>query len=342
MVHRVISSDSAKISSSHQSDRSSFSTISPGRIVSLFSKEPSPQTPTCNTTISGAKVAMISLGVIALIAAGVVSGGAVPAALAFGAILLHSAWGIAAISTIGTIALANLGLLTSLTAAARFVAYQHPTPNLATQAVDSVAKTVEKVARRFPCIIPFVLGIGLAPVKVGLNMLQWGFNEISYLRNEQNQTLDDTKLVDGPMRTSKHHDGWVLNTYSRLQDHNFLKVPNQGTFMHVISRGADAILQGLFLPTTLALAANKYLNPLITNADSSIPSDTSSKTTASNNFLYFLKFHVSNPNEANSSISKDFDASSSECRASSVGSKSWANFMETLCNDEMPKPEPLS
>ena len=35
---------------------------------------------------------------------------------------------------------------------------------------------------------------------------------------------------------------WILSTYSRLQDPNFLSVPNQTTFMDVLLRGKDAVL----------------------------------------------------------------------------------------------------
>ena len=233
-------------------------------------------------TISGAKVAIISLAVIALIAAGVVSGGAVPAALAFGAILVHSAWGIAAISTIGTIALANLGLITSLTAALRLAAYRHPDFNRVMNAEDLVTKQVEKMARRAPCIIPFVLGIGLAPVKVGFNMLRWGFNEISYLINEKDQTCYDTTVLGRSMRTSKCHGNSLLDKYWKLRGPDVLNVANQGTFMHVISRGGDAILEGLFLPTTLALTTNKYLNDVISQRDDNSSIDPQSRESSSN------------------------------------------------------------
>jgi len=248
-----------------QSGSRNSATTSSGRSFSFSSKEPVTETPTCNIRISAAKVALVSLAVIALIAAGVVSGGAVPAALAFGAILLHSAWGIAAISTIGTIALANLGLITSFTAASRSAAY-NPDSARATQKADSVTKTVENMARRAPCIIPFVLGIGLAPAKVGFNILRWGFNEISYLRNKEDQTPLDSTSGDRRHSRALSRNGdrrgleWIVSEHSRLQNPNFLSVAKQTTFMDVLSRGRDAVLQGVFFPTTLALATNKYLN----------------------------------------------------------------------------------
>ncbi len=267
MVQQVLttSRNLSENGSLRQSGSRNSATTSSGRSFSLLTKEPVTETPTCNIRISAAKVAMISLAVIALIAAGVVSGGAVPAALAFGAILVHSAWGIAAISTIGTIALANLGLITSFTAASRSAAY-NPDSARATQKADSVTKTVENMTRRAPCIIPFVLGIGLAPAKVGFNILRWGFNEISYLRNKEDQTPPDSTSGDRQHSRALSRKGdsmgleWIVSEHSRLQNPNFPSVAKQTTFMDVLSRGRDAVLQGVFFPTTLALATNKYLN----------------------------------------------------------------------------------
>lgn len=124
-----------------------------------------------NTSISAAKLLLVTGVVLAIIGAGVLSGGAVPAALAVVAIVLHSTLGCTAIGIIGSVALVNLGLITHAIAVK---------PN---QQHDSRPKAT--FAGRILSIPAFTLGLVLAVPKVVFNILQLGLKKADMYRISQ-------------------------------------------------------------------------------------------------------------------------------------------------------------
>jgi hypothetical protein len=223
--------------------------------ISLIPKNLNPvDSPIRDTIIGGAKVAIITGLVLGVIAASVVSGGAVPAALAFGAVLINSTWGIAGLSIIGIIAARNLQLITSVV-----IAKTHGADRA--KADSSITDTMKRMAAAPLCTGAFVLGIGLTPLKLGYNLAKWGLKEI-----DPNQFAPNSTTKPKPpgfvtlCGSSNNNTGSSLNQYGELaKEYGRLIEKSTDNFPAITL--TEAISEAIFFPTRLACATNEFIRP---------------------------------------------------------------------------------